>query len=145
MLFVSVLVTVRQEQTKATQSWLYCLACKIQNIILSCDRMRNLFYLFFYSYYFPKAPCKYWQHIMPQVFPPPDMSKMATHFKERLAQFQTSHLSWVKSQLRVTNVGFYLPTAYEHDFFFWNIRWASSSWLGFCKNKKEVWTDQTDE
>lgn len=32
--------------------------------------------------------------------------KMATHFKEQLAQFHTSHPSWAESQQRVRNVEF---------------------------------------
>lgn len=32
------------------------------------------------------------------------LPKMATHFKEQLAHFHTSHLSWAGSQQRVKNV-----------------------------------------
>lgn len=34
------------------------------------------------------------------------LPKMATHFKEQLAQFHTSHPSWAESQQRVKNVAF---------------------------------------
>lgn len=98
--------------------------------------MINLFYYFFSSAApsgLARAPTR--DHDQSVTFPSSARLKWPLTSRSSWPPFHTSHPPLAEAQLS-HNGAFYSPTAYERDSSFWNTRWASSSWRGFCIEKR---------
>lgn len=96
VLFSSVLL--RPWQAGALGNPVHCsLQCTVNSKLYFQMTTWVIFLVGFESNCFPGAQCKYQQQIIPTTFFFFCMPKMATHFKEQLAHFHTSHPSRAKA------------------------------------------------